>query len=170
MGPSGKADVRATPPGRLPPADGRTPARAGAGLTKMPPRRTWLWFLGILLANFLLIQLMKPGAEASITVPYTLFKEEVSKGNVESIYSRGDMLTGRFKKDVTWPSPGEGSAPPKGDRGAASRGPPKTARQFATTLPAFVDPGLEKFLIDNHVEISARPIEEDRRASVQLAA
>jgi cell division protease FtsH len=132
----------------------------------MPPRRTWLWFLAMLLANFLILRLLRPGGEESITVPYTLFKEEVRKGNVESIYSRGDTMTGRFKAPVTWPSPEEKAAPP--DRGGPSRGPPKTARSFATTLPAFVDPGLEKFLIDNHVEISARPIEEERSPLVTL--
>ena len=31
---------------------------------------------------------------------------------------------------------------------------------FTTTLPSFVDPGLEAFLIDHGVEISAKPIEE----------
>ena len=30
-----------------------------------------------------------PSPEAPVTVPYTLFKEEVRKGNVEAIYSRG---------------------------------------------------------------------------------
>ena len=129
----------------------------------MPPRRTLLWFLAILLANFLVIQLLRPGGETSITVPYTFFKEEVSKGNVEAIYSRGDTLTGRFKTPVTWPPPGEKSTFPKGQRG-----PPQTARSFASTLPAFVDPGLEKFLIDHHVEISARPIEEDRNPLLTL--
>src|SRR6185369_11579037 len=74
----------------------------------------------------------------SITVPYTFFKEQVSKGNVQSIYSRGDTLTGRFRQDVTWPPPGDKSS----DRAGPSKGPPKTARQFATTLPAFVDQGL----------------------------
>src|SRR6267143_6652746 len=98
-----------------------------AGHAKMPPRRTWPWFLLILLANFVVIRLMSPGGEPSITVPYTLFKEEASKGNVEAIYSRGDTLTGRFKTPLTWPPPGEKSTSPKADRGAASRGPPKTA-------------------------------------------
>jgi len=117
----------------------------------------------ILLANFLLIRQMKPGAEPSITVPYTLFKEEVGKGNVEAIYSRGDTLTGRFKAPVTWPPPGEKDTFPKPERGA-----PQTARSFTTTLPAFVDRGLEKFLIDNHVEISARPTEEESNPLLTL--
>src|SRR5437868_1642798 len=137
------------------------PATGGAatprdGKPRMPPRRMWLWFLLILLANFVVTRLLGPGGEPSVTVPYTHFKEEVSKGNVEAIYSRGDTLTGRFKTAVTWPPPGEKNAFPKPDHGE-----PKTARLFSTTLPAFVDQGLEKFLIDNHVEISARPTEEE---------
>jgi len=157
--------------GRIPPerpADRQSPTVTGGGHAKMPPRRAWLWFLLILVANFLVIRMLRPAGEASITVPYTLFKEEVSKGNVEAIYSRGDTLTGRFKTPVTWPPPGEQSTSAKGERGAPPRGPPETARSFATTLPAFVDPGLEKFLIDNHVEISARPIEEERNPLVTL--
>jgi cell division protease FtsH len=152
------------PAGRVRP-DGAAEGRAapqGPAQAKMPPRRTWPWFVLILLANFLLIRLLKPGAEPSITVPYTLFKQEVSKGNVESIFSRGDTLTGRFKSPVTWPTPDQTSTPAGAERASPPRGPPQTARSFATTLPAFVDPGLEKFLIDNHVEISARPTEEER--------
>ena len=63
----------------------------------MPPRRTWLWLLLVLAVNFWLARLLMPGPEAPVTVPYTLFKEEVGKGNVQAIYSRGDTLTGRFK-------------------------------------------------------------------------
>jgi cell division protease FtsH len=151
-------------------SDSAAPARPGTakgpGPAKMPPRKTWLWFLLVLVANFLLVRLMAPGAEAPVTVPYTLFKEEVRKGNVQSIYSRGDTITGRFKAPVTYPPAGDKSAAPKaepqstGDRGAAPASPPKPASTFATTLPSFVDPGLEAFLIDHGVEISAKPIEE----------
>jgi len=73
----------------------------------MPPRKAWLWFLAMLVVNFAVLRLLKPGAEPSITVPYTFFKDEVKKGNVESIYARGDMLTGRFKAAVTYPPAGE---------------------------------------------------------------
>ncbi len=108
-----------------------------------------------------------PGPEAPVTVPYTLFKEEVGKGNVQAIYSRGDTLTGRFKAAVTYPPAGETTAAPKGEptagsgRGAPPREVPKAVSSFTTTLPSFVGPGLEAFLIDHGVEISAKPIEED---------
>ena len=53
----------------------------------MPPRRTWLWFALILLANVFLVRLLFPGPEAPVQVPYTFFKEQVSSGNVEAIYT-----------------------------------------------------------------------------------
>ncbi len=133
---------------------------------KLPPSKTWLWFLGALLANYLLMRFLFPGAAGPITVPYTLFKEEVGKGNVEAIYSRGESLTGRFVKPVTYPPADEKDAAPGGkdkptnEPKAMRASPPRTGSTFTTTLPSFVDPGLEAFLIDHHVEISAQPIEE----------
>jgi cell division protease FtsH len=155
------------PAGRFRPADTRPGAPKGTGQAKVPPGRTWLWFLGILLANYLLMRFFLPSPDAPVTVPYTLFKEEVAKGNVEAIHSQGETITGRFKTPVTYPPAGEKSAAPSGEsktateRGATPGGAPKTVSNFTTTVPSFVDPGLERFLIDNGVEISAKPIQED---------
>jgi cell division protease FtsH len=146
----------------------------------MPPRRTWLWFILILVANYLLARLLMPSSGGPVTVPYTLFKAEVGKGNVEAIYSRGDTITGRFRTPVTYPPPAAHPAAPTGERqptgeqpaapggesqraaepGAARRGPPRAVTGFTTTLPAFVGPGLEALLIEHGVEISAEPIQE----------
>jgi cell division protease FtsH len=115
----------------------------------MPPRRTWLWFGLILLANLLLVMYLSPGSEAPVEVPYTLFKEQVRAGNVEMIYSQGDTVEGRFEEPVTYPPKGEGGSEPS-----------RTSKSFTTVLPSFVDPELEKVLIDNGVEISAEPIQE----------
>src|SRR5258705_11331379 len=115
----------------------------------MPPRRIWVAFLVALLANFLVMRLFFPEAD-TITVPYTVFKEQVAKRNVESIYSQGESIEGRFAAPVTWPPEKQGKA---GEEQTAEREPfgfpmplaPRTASNFTTTLPAFVDPGLEKF-------------------------
>jgi cell division protease FtsH len=115
----------------------------------MPPRRSWLWFALILLANFLLFRFLFPGPEAPVEVPYTSFKEEVRAGNVEMIYSQGDTIEGRFEEPVTYPPKRQGGSEPS-----------RTSKSFTTVLPSFVDPGLEEFLIDNGVEISAEPIQE----------
>ena len=128
-------------------------ATGSGGQSTMPPRRSWLWFALIVLANFLLVRFLFPGPEAPVEVPYTFFKEEVRAGNVEAIYSQGDTVEGRFEKLVTYPPKGERSSEPGS---TASR----TSKNFTTVLPSFVDPGLEELLIENGVEISAKPIQE----------
>jgi cell division protease FtsH len=138
----------------------------------MPPGKTWLWLLALLAVNYFLAQYFFPNPEAPVVVPYTLFKEEVGKGNVESIYSRGDSISGRFKTAVTYPPPvmqrpesAEKKVPPQvpgaqGPFGFQSQTVSKTSRNFSTALPTFVGPDLESFLIDHGVEISAKPIDD----------
>jgi cell division protease FtsH len=151
---------------RVQPADSRPGGAKASGQAKIPPRKTWLWFLLALLANYLLMKLLFPGPEAPITIPYTLFREEVRKGNVEAIFSQGESITGRFAAPVTYPPADEKSGAPESDpkaenkRPAVPRGQPKTASNFVTTLPTFVGSGLEAFLIEHKVEISAKPIQE----------
>jgi cell division protease FtsH len=148
-----------TPARKVPPTPTRPGAKKGSGLPTMPPRRTWLWLLLVLAANFWVARLLMPGPEEPAPIPYTLFKEEVGKGNVQAIYSRGDTLTGRFRAPITYPAPGGATEGPQGEpKGRGET--PRPVISFATTLPSFVEPGLETFLIDHKVEISAKPIEE----------
>jgi ATP-dependent Zn protease len=166
MGQQTRRDYDSTPAGRVRPAEDKPGAPKGVAQARMPPRRIWLWFVLILLANYVLVRLFMPRPAAPVAAPYTLFKEKVGKGNVEAIYSRGDTITGRFKAPVTYPPAGEQPAPPSGEPrpsgepAAARRGPPRTVTTFTTTLPPFVEPGLEAFLIEHGVEISTEPIRE----------
>src|SRR5215204_1077665 len=139
---------------------GATPRKTGtpgdeSSKPKMPPRRTWLTFLLVVLANFFLVRLLVPSGEP-VKVPYTLFREEVARKNVEAIYSRGASITGRFAAAVTYPR--DSTAPPK--TRLRTRAQPRPVTDFATELPAFADPGLEGLLIANGVEISAEPIQQ----------
>jgi cell division protease FtsH len=136
---------------------GKQDRPANAPQPGWPPGRMWLIFLLVLATNFLLSRFLAPGSEAAITVPYTVFKEEVTRDNVESIYSRGEDIEGRFVKPVTWPTADRKDTSPGGSR---ERVEPRTAKAFKTTLPAFVDQGLEALLINHHVEISAVPIQQ----------
>jgi cell division protease FtsH len=119
----------------------------------VPPSWTWLTFLFILFVNYMLMKLFFTDPEAPITVPYTVFKEEVTKKNVEAVYGRGEAIEGRFSKAITWPPPGD-EASKKGDKGK-----PRSAKTFTTTLPFFLGPGLEDLLIREGVEIRAEPIQ-----------
>ncbi len=157
------------PAGRAQPGNAAPGEPKNTQATAMPPRKTWLWFLLILFINYLMVRMLMPGAEGPMTVPYTVFKEEVRKGNVQAIYSRGDSIMGRFATPVTYPPPpprDQEKAPSEDSKAKTQRAwvppdhPPTTANAFETTLPAFADPGLEAFLIENKVEISAEPIQE----------
>ncbi|MCW5658707.1 MAG: ATP-dependent zinc metalloprotease FtsH [Burkholderiaceae bacterium] len=126
----------------------------------MPPRRTWWTFIALLIANYLVMRALFPDADAPVTVPYTVFKEQVAKGNVKAIYSQGVSIEGKFTTPVPWP-PANGQAARDDTplwRAPAASQPSQPAATFNTTLPAFVDEGLERFLIDHQVEISAVPI------------
>jgi cell division protease FtsH len=138
----GRRDIPPAPPGK------------GSEPPRMPPRRTWLTFVAILVANYFLVRLLFPSAQ-EVTVPYTVFKDQVAQGNVKAIYSQGSSIEGRFTKPVLWPPADAASAAAPGRPMLPSR----SAEQFTTTLPAFVGPGLEAFLIDHKVEISAVPIQ-----------
>ena len=111
--PQDNANTTGRPPrpsGSPPDEPRRAPGAGGQGA--MPPRRMWLWFALILLANFLLFRFLFPGPEAPLEVPYTFFKEQVSAGNVEAIYSQGDTVEGRFEEPVTYPPEGEQGSEP----------------------------------------------------------
>jgi cell division protease FtsH len=101
--PQTRRNSDSAPAGRVQPADRRPGATPGPGQAKMPPRRTWLWFVLVLLANYVLMRLLIPSPGEPVTVPYTLFKEEVKKGNVKAIFSRGETIRGRFAAPVTYP-------------------------------------------------------------------
>ena len=120
----------------------------------MPPRTTWKWFLFAVILNYLLFRFIIPSGTAPVAVPYTFFKEEVHRSNVKAIYGQGETITGKFSSPVNYPPP------PTNDTKNASTGESKKVTDFTTILPAFVDPGLEAFLIEHKVEISAEPIQE----------
>jgi cell division protease FtsH len=133
-----------------------------------------VWFVVVLLLNFLLARFLWPGPEGPVTVPYTLFKAEIAKRNVQAIHSQGEIITGRFKTPVAYQPVDQKSATPRsgtpttGERGAPPPPAPKPVTSFTTTLPSFVDPGLEAFLIEHGVEISAKPIDEGGSALTTL--
>lgn len=138
------------------------------GKPMMPPRKFWLLFAALLLVNYLVTHFFFPAADAPVTVPYTVFRDEAGKGNVSAIYSRNTSIEGRFKSPVTWPqaAPAQAGQPAQAQQQQriSSRtpveGPPRTSSTFTTELPAFFDRGLEGFLIQHGVEISAVPIQQ----------
>ena len=110
---------------------------------------------------------MVPPPDAPLPIPYTVFKEQVAAGNVAAIYAQGATVEGQFVEAVTYPPPRCRTACRRAERANASE--PRTSTAFTTTVPAFVDPGLEALLIDNGVEISAVPIRSGEQPAHDFA-
>lgn len=152
--------------GRLPEKTGEPRANSKSDQVKMPPRHTWMWFVGVLILNYFIVRLFMPAPEDPTTVPYTFFKNQVESGNVGVIYSERETITGRFITPVSYPPADDKSAAPQDQRQAGRNLNRSTAKtvpvmitHFTTILPTFVNEGLEEFLIKNGVEISAKPIQ-----------
>ena len=129
-----------------PPAPPEESAPAGRrGLGRRP---TWIGFVLILLANYLLISFLFPDQSKRMEVPYTFFRSQVDSGNVAEVTSRGDTIQGTFKQPATYPPEGMPQS--------------QTSQDFSTVLPAFADPGLETTLRSQGVVLNARPLDEPR--------
>ena len=97
--------------------------------------RRFLTILVVLLAlNYLFVAIFAP-AEKRDRIPYTpTFIEQVEKGNVKEISSRGETLQGDFRKEV------------------------KKAEHFETEVPTFANTEqLSKLLQENDVTVNAKP-------------
>lgn len=122
------------------------------GGSQLPQRKFWLIILLILAVNYLATQWFLPGDNKAITVPYTTFKEQVAKGNVQSIHSQGQTIQGQFNDPVSLPATNSAGQQTTSE-------PPRNVTTFSTVVPDFADPGLESFLASNNVKISAVPIQ-----------
>ncbi len=93
----------------------------------------------------------------SITIPYTVFKQQVEAGNVLRVTGVGDTIRGTFKQEIRYP-PEEKPASDEAARAnpLADRTAPRSSKEFETLRPAFADPGLEALLESKDVVIDAR--------------
>jgi len=102
-----------------------------------------------LAVNYFVAPIVVPDGSDRVTIPYTTFKDQVQRGNVQEITTRGDAIQGVLRSEITWPA----------DPNAQNR---KTSTKFDTRVPSFPDPGLETMLEQNGVVINARPPDEGR--------
>lgn len=121
----------------------------------------WALVIGLLLVNFLVVNVFFPGTPASVEVPYTLFREQVELGNVAQVATRSDVLQGEFVEAVTLPDPPV-------QTGLFGSGEPPAVERFSTVIPAFVDPGLEALLLEYDVEINAESLDTPRNPLLTL--
>jgi cell division protease FtsH len=132
------ADTAAT---RQPPQD-----QGSSSTPPRPPRfglsPRWIVLFFVLLAVNLFISARAMGPEARVRVPYSpLFLEQVKKGNVEEITSKGTDIQGTFGTKVTFDDS-------------------KPTTRFRTEIPAFANTDeLSQLLQENDVTVNAEPLD-----------
>jgi len=107
----------------------------------MRSTRLWVTLAIILLANvFITNVLFAPAQPTTVTLPYNVFKQQVAAGNVVSVTSTGNAITGVTKTPV-------------------KESPTSTvsATHFTTQRPSFADGSLEPLLEQHGVTINAKP-------------
>jgi cell division protease FtsH len=94
----------------------------------------------ILLANIIITNvLLAPAQPTTVTLPYDVFKQQVTAGNVISVTTTGDAISGVTKTPVKEAKTGV------------------TATHFTTQRPSFADDSLEPLLEQHGVTINAKP-------------
>jgi cell division protease FtsH len=147
-------DQQRTPNRRQPPAPQSENQR-----WQWPSGRIWFLLLAILALNYFLGKYLFPGPEAEVKIPYSLFKEQVKKGNVQEIFATGMSISGKFENTVTIPGKKEQESEAE-TKNILGNNKPTEVRNFTTELPAFLDSGLESLLIENGVIIRAQSLED----------
>jgi cell division protease FtsH len=118
---------------------------------QQPQWRRWLWpalWLILLLWLFLRVPDMvstMSGGQA-VEIPYSLFYEQVTTGNVSEVMMQEAAVSGRLKQPITW-SPAD---TPQSE---------VTFDRFTTTLLPVDDPQLTQALRDNNVTVVAQTVE-----------
>ena len=110
----------------------------------------------VLAANYLVMRTCST-EPPSVTIPYTVFKQQVEAGNVIRVTGVGNTIRGTFKTELRYP-PEEKAAPEETEPAnpPAARPAPISSKEFQTLRPAFADPGLEALLERKGVVIDAR--------------
>jgi cell division protease FtsH len=99
------------------------------------------WIVLLVLAG----QFVPSGPSETITVPYSVFREQVAAGNVDAITLTGDAIDGTFKSPVTVTS-------------SDGLGRQATGTRFISVMPALQDPGLLPLLEEQRVAVTARSV------------
>src|ERR1700681_4404487 len=131
------------PPARPPSSPKPAPQNRPAPVPQNPLRSRRFWItLGILLLINIFVTnvLFAPAQPTTVTLPYDVFKQQVASGNVVSVTTTGDAISGVTKTPVK-------------DSPSST----VSATHFLTQRPSFADDSLEPLLEQHGVTINAKP-------------
>jgi cell division protease FtsH len=106
-----------------------------------------LYALVLFVLNYALVsQFASSQTPQRVSIPYTLFDQQVQAGNVAAITASGDTIQGRFKQPISYTAAGSTSA--------------VQVTAFATVQPTFSDPTLLAQLSQQGVVVNATSLDQ----------
>ena len=139
--PERKSDPAAAQPWRV---EGKSRQKPSKPPMVPRSRRLWIIVLVALVVNLALSAVLSR-PEERMNVPYTFFRQQIERGNVKEVTSRGDEIQGSFRVKTTY-TPDGGKA--RGDD------------DFDTVRPSFGDDGLLRLMLDKGVTVNSKPLDE----------
>ena len=148
--PSGQ---KAVPPAPMPQDEGGwrvAPAPDGRGMPEQhrprPPHRWrgfWIFFLVLLALNWISVLVAQPGGQPRVKVPFSpYFLSQVQAGQVKSISSKGETISGTFRTKLRYPATDKKATP---------------TTLFSTQVPAFWNnASLTALLESRKVQVNAQ--------------
>ena len=118
----------------------------------------WIILIGWMVWN---VAHLWPKPVPEISVPYTVFLDQIRAGNVAQVQILGDKITGSFVKPLAWPQKKQTpkpSAPSKTPAENVSSAAPSSYTEFDTMFPTAIgDPSLLSLLEKHKVVVDVRP-------------
>lgn len=115
-------------------------------------RNLWLWVVIIVMINAVLLRRYFAADDQPVSIPYSLFRTEVSSGNVRSVQVKGERISGAFEKAVAY-SPRVVEDKNKSDT--------LKVTAFTTITPPFGGDELGELLSAQNVSVEVSPTEEE---------
>lgn len=112
--------------------------------------KPWVW-LAVLYLGFFLVFSFQDVASAPAAVPYSEFKTQVQNNNIGELFSHGDTIEGKLRKEQ--PLPGADG---------------QSYTQFVTARPTFANDDLLSVLEANKVTVRATPLVQERGVLLNL--
>ncbi len=142
------------------------PEKRTTGTGQPPlPRGVLFWWLISLAVLIWYVTGLWPPSQSKAHIPYSVFLAQIRQDNVRSVHIAGDVIEGKFVKQLIWPQPESPTAPsskptqppsasPTAMRPGAAAQATAAYSEFSTTFPATVgDPGMMPLLIEHHVVV-----------------
>src|SRR5438093_3158309 len=118
----------------------------------------WIILIGLMVWN---VAHLWPKPVPEISVPYTVFLDQIRAGNVAQVQILGDKITGSFVKPLAWPQKKPApkpSAPSKTPAENVSSAAPSSYPEFDSMFPTAIgDPSLLSLLEKHKVIVDVRP-------------